>query len=464
MPYSDKVIDHFENPRNVGSFDKNDPNVGTGLVGKPTCGDVLKLQIKVNDGIIEDVCFKTFGCVYGKTPIACPGKYRKIEDLNIGDDVFAWNGKDIVINQIENIFINFVHYTNLIKIEFDGLSGYKFISTAEHVWWSKDQKPVTSDQLCIGDELFHITENELRIKNNIRHRKHFKEYLSQLMSITNKTKINHSDLPQNTKGYKHKPDFFKKLSLAARQNWSNQKYIKNWQDGVARSAKKRPTRLEDKFIDLFLKNNIDVRYTGDGKFWCSTKGIKNGINPDFKVNGQRKVIEVYDSDMPVFMCDRSLNSGWVENRRKLFERAGFKSLFIDIKDIDTAIDKVNQFIHNGLKIKNIIKITKKKQMNCINMNEDGMVMMYDLKLKDGANIYFAGRAASHNCGSAVSSSSLVTEWLKGKTLEEAQQIKNQDIAEELCLMPIKIHCSVLAADAIKAAIDDYLKKQEKHET
>ena len=63
MPYSNKVIDHFENPRNVGSLDKEDPSVGTALVGAPACGDVMKLQIKVNDeGIIEDAKFKTFGC------------------------------------------------------------------------------------------------------------------------------------------------------------------------------------------------------------------------------------------------------------------------------------------------------------------------------------------------------------------------------------------------------------------
>ena len=63
MAYSDKVIDHFENPQNVGSLNKNDPNVGTGLVGAPACGDVMKLQLKINDdGIIEDAKFKTFGC------------------------------------------------------------------------------------------------------------------------------------------------------------------------------------------------------------------------------------------------------------------------------------------------------------------------------------------------------------------------------------------------------------------
>jgi len=64
MAYSNKVLDHYNNPRNVGSMDKNDPNVGTGMVGAPECGDVMKLQVKVNPetGVIEDAKFKTFGC------------------------------------------------------------------------------------------------------------------------------------------------------------------------------------------------------------------------------------------------------------------------------------------------------------------------------------------------------------------------------------------------------------------
>ena len=63
MAYSDKVVDHFENPRNLGSFAKDEENVGTGVVGAPECGDVMKLQLKINDqGVIEDARFKTFGC------------------------------------------------------------------------------------------------------------------------------------------------------------------------------------------------------------------------------------------------------------------------------------------------------------------------------------------------------------------------------------------------------------------
>ena len=84
MAYSDKVIDHLENPRNVGSLDRNDPSVGTGMVGAPACGDVMKLQLRINDsGIIEDAKFKTFGCgsaIASSSLITTMVKGQKIEE------------------------------------------------------------------------------------------------------------------------------------------------------------------------------------------------------------------------------------------------------------------------------------------------------------------------------------------------------------------------------------------------
>lgn len=87
----------------------------------------------------------------------------------------------------------------------------------------------------------------------------------------------------------------------------------------------------------------------------------------------------------------------------------------------------------------------------------GDVMKLQIKIND-AGIIVDAKFKTYGCGSAIASSSLVTEWLKGKNLEEAQQIKNTAIAEELALPPVKIHCSVLAEDAIKAAIADYKQK------
>ena len=90
----------------------------------------------------------------------------------------------------------------------------------------------------------------------------------------------------------------------------------------------------------------------------------------------------------------------------------------------------------------------------------GDVMRLQIKV-DNQGVIEEARFKTYGCGSAIASSSLLTEWVKGKTLEEAQQIKNTDIAEELALPPVKVHCSVLAEDAIKAAIDDYQGKSQK---
>ena len=93
MAYSKKVIDHYENPRNVGSLDKSDQNVGTGRVGAPACGDVMKLQIKVNDqGIIEDAKFKTFGCGSAIASSSLASEWVKGKNL---DDAYEIKNKEI---------------------------------------------------------------------------------------------------------------------------------------------------------------------------------------------------------------------------------------------------------------------------------------------------------------------------------------------------------------------------------
>ena len=85
----------------------------------------------------------------------------------------------------------------------------------------------------------------------------------------------------------------------------------------------------------------------------------------------------------------------------------------------------------------------------------GDVMKLQIKVDDDTGIITDAKFKTYGCGSAIASSSLVTEWLKGKTLDQAGTIKNKEIAEELALPPVKIHCSILAEDAIKAAVDDY---------
>jgi nitrogen fixation NifU-like protein len=88
----------------------------------------------------------------------------------------------------------------------------------------------------------------------------------------------------------------------------------------------------------------------------------------------------------------------------------------------------------------------------------GDVMKLQIKVDDDTGIITDARFKTYGCGSAIASSSLVTEWVKGKTLDQAATIRNTQIAQELALPPVKIHCSILAEDAIKAAIEDYRKK------
>ncbi len=88
----------------------------------------------------------------------------------------------------------------------------------------------------------------------------------------------------------------------------------------------------------------------------------------------------------------------------------------------------------------------------------GDVMKLQIKVDDTTGIITDAKFKTYGCGSAIASSSLITEWVKGKTLDQATTIKNTQIAEELALPPVKIHCSILAEDAIKAAVEDYRKK------
>jgi nitrogen fixation NifU-like protein len=120
-------------------------------------------------------------------------------------------------------------------------------------------------------------------------------------------------------------------------------------------------------------------------------------------------------------------------------------------------DKVLDHYENPRNVGNMEKDDPSVGTGMVGAPACGDVMRLQIKVNDQGVIEDA-RFKTYGCGSAIASSSLLTEWVKGKTLEEAGQIKNTDLAEELALPPVKIHCSVLAEDAIKAAIKDYRDK------
>ena len=122
-------------------------------------------------------------------------------------------------------------------------------------------------------------------------------------------------------------------------------------------------------------------------------------------------------------------------------------------------DKVLDHYENPRNVGVFAKEIKRVGTGMVGAPACGDVMKLQIKVKDG--IIQDAKFKTYGCGSAIASSSLVTEWVKGKTLDAAMEIKNSQIAEELALPPVKIHCSILAEDAIKAAVNDYRNKHSK---
>ena len=122
-------------------------------------------------------------------------------------------------------------------------------------------------------------------------------------------------------------------------------------------------------------------------------------------------------------------------------------------------DKVVDHYNNPRNVGSLDKSDPKVGTGLVGAPECGDVMRLQMRVNPETNVIEEAKFKTFGCGSAIASSSLATEWVKGKTVEEALSIKNTDIVEELSLPPVKIHCSVLAEDAIKAAIGDWKKKQ-----
>lgn len=413
----------------------------------------MRLQIKVSDdGLIEDAKFKTFGCLASNAPIATPQGYRAISDLRSGDEIWAWNGQ-ITRNRVRFVRTRQVHWTRLRRIQFE--QARPVYCTDDHVWWSADNRPICTNDLTVDQELLCMTENELRSINNVRQNQVFRLQASDRMRELNRV-LDRTLLPQNTVSFKKSEGSKQRSSEAIRRLWQDPQYVQNWQRGMNAALSTRPTQLERKFIECFELARLDVRYVGNGEFWVNTSNGER-LNPDFKVNGQRKLIEVYTSKMQLHMENRA-TPDWMIRKKAAYASAGFDSMFIDASELERCVIDVQRFIHNGIRITSVRRPRDMRSLR--GMQRDGdLVTVYDLELEDGANVFFVQRAMSHNCGSAIAASSLAAEWLKGKTVDEAATIKNSQIAEELSLPPVKIHCSVLVEDAVKAAIADWRKKR-----
>lgn len=127
-------------------------------------------------------------------------------------------------------------------------------------------------------------------------------------------------------------------------------------------------------------------------------------------------------------------------------------------------DKVLDHYNNPRNVGSFEKTDKNVGVGLVGAPACGDVLQLCIRVDEDTGLITDARFKTYGCGSAIASSSLVTEWVKGKTLDQAMEIKNTEIAKELALPPVKIHCSILAEDSIKAAITDYRKKQNNEHT
>lgn len=452
-------MDHFLNPRNMGDIPNAD---AVGEVGAAACGDIIKISLTIDKETdrITDAKFKTFGCLGGNSPIATPNGYKSINSIKIGDEIWAWNGTNIVKNIVKNIIKREVSLEELCILDF-GLRK-KIVCTNDHVWWGADNRPLVTQDMESGMEVLEMTERELRSLNNVGKQDWLKKKNSKSISERNKLGLMKQTIsPQNQQGYKRKyPEISNlKSSISSKKMWGDSNYVKKWQSGMKNAQWNRPTKLEKRFINKFISENIDVRYVGDFKFWINTPSGKR-FNPDFKVNSQRKVIEVYTKRLPHFMQNRE-NQGWMIEKRKEYASAGFDVMFVEENELNNCIYDVQRFIHNGIALKSKLPINHKNELRGLEKMNNKYIV-YDLELNEGANCFFVLRAMSHNCGSAIAASSVATELIKGKTIEELETFTNEDVLNALggsdewkANYPQKIHCSCLADEAVAAALEDY---------
>lgn len=127
-------------------------------------------------------------------------------------------------------------------------------------------------------------------------------------------------------------------------------------------------------------------------------------------------------------------------------------------------NKVLDHYNNPRNVGSFDKTDKSVGVGLVGAPACGDVLQLCIRVDEDTGLITDARFKTYGCGSAIASSSLVTEWVKGKTLDQAMEIKNTEIAQELALPPVKIHCSILAEDSIKAAINDYRKKQQNEHT
>lgn len=477
--YSDKVMEHFRNPRNVGEIEDAD---GIGTVGNATCGDIMQLFVKIKDGIIKDAKFKTFGCLPpNEEVVVSEGGWQSISTLpkktpvvnSLGIETLAvemyerkYQGKMLKIVPFVSPFNSFSLTTEhpVLSLKRSWLkrtrkSSYKcdWLRTDKKELLSSKPDYVKAKDLEIGDYLIFVVNQEVKdnayfTKDIMRligyylaegytsangnviafsFNKKEKEYIQEVKDLL--AKVSKKEAKQRTRGNvtevyvcsKKLADFL--CSVAGRL--ANKKCL-------SKEVLLLPFKKQWELIQTYLAGDGDSyrRRSHDSQTYRATTTSKN------------LAIQIQEmlARGGIFCSLREIyKSGCSIDGRKLKDSKMYLMTY--------KLKRKHNFVHFN-KSYFLVPIRKIE-----NYNFKGKV--YNFQVAREPNSYLVKGFAVHNCGAAIATSSMMTELVKGKTIEEAVKISNKTVAEALDgLPPVKMHCSVLAEEALQSALEDYFTK------
>jgi len=482
LPYSGKVMDHFTNPRNVGEI----PDAsGIGTVGNPVCGDVMKMYLKIKNEIIVDVKFKTFGCLPAKERVVLSkGGWEDASEVNKGTFVVNSQGRETAVCQIYKR-----NYQGKLFTIMPLVSPFNSFSvTSEHPVLCVKRGWVKGARLhgtrcswlrCKEEDLF-LTEPDFVKVSDLEKG----DYL--IFNVNREIKDNESFTKDSMRlmGY-----YLSEGYIAARGgvvafafNKKEKDFIKEVQLLLEKATGKKPKcRIRDNVAEVYIcsrklakfltnycgklaKNkslSTEILLLPFAKQWELIKAYLSGDGNHYqrRPNNSKthRIITVSES-LAIQIQEMLARGGIFASIRQILKRdccIGGRKLKESIQYlISFKLVRSNKFTHYNSKyflvpIKNVTA-----------ENFEGHV--YNFQVCGEPNSYLVKGFAVHNCGAAVATSSMVTEMVKGKSITEALAITNKAVAEALGgLPPVKMHCSVLAEEALRSALKDYYKKQGK---
>jgi Fe-S cluster assembly protein SufB len=478
--YTEKVLEHFRNPRNVGEIKNPD---GFGKVGNPVCGDVMAIYIKVKDNRIIDIKFKTFGCLpHHEVVVLKDGTWKKVSEHPT--DLINKFGNQVDIKKrysrnYEGTLLNIVPFVSPYN---------SFMLTPNHPifaikreWMKKSRlynskckwPKIDAKELSITDP-YYVDAYNLSIGDYL--------VFTRLNSLEDNSSI--SDDYLKLLGYYLSEGYFSaKYSIAAFAFNKNEKdNINEMKNLILRATGKHAKiRIRRSVAEVYICSRKLVRsLQKHGGSLARNKRLSEEIMnlppkkqwsiflTYFKGDGNKYKRRSEDSD--TYRID-TVSETLAIQMQQILARNG---IFLSISKIKKRTYKLEGRLIRGAdqyhlsfkmnKNKSFIKIKDQYFLVPIRKIEETQYKgnVYNFEVASEDHSYLVKGFAVHNCTAAIATSSILTEMVKGKTLDEALKITREDVANELGGLPaIKMHCSNLAADALHEAIKDYRNKQKK---